>query len=77
MKTIRLMFLVSLLNGCVTAQERLAQIDAARDARCRSFGAQPGSDAYVKCRTDIERNAALQAQADAAEYAAWAIQWAR
>lgn len=45
------------LGGCVTAQERAqqarAQFDAIDDQQCRSYGAQPGSDVYVNCRTQL------------------------
>lgn len=40
-----------LLSGCLTAQERALQLSAADDDACRSYGAAPGSDAYVQCRT--------------------------
>jgi hypothetical protein len=37
-----------LLSGCITDNpQALAQQD---DATCRSYGAAPGSDAYVNCR---------------------------
>jgi hypothetical protein len=34
------------LGGCATQQ----QITATDDSVCRSYGAQPGSEAYVQCR---------------------------
>ena len=34
------------LCACQTPEE----IAAADDARCRSYGARPGSDAYINCR---------------------------
>jgi hypothetical protein len=38
-----------LLGGCVTDnRETLAQRD---DATCRSYGAVPGTDAYLACRS--------------------------
>lgn len=55
-------------------QAMRAQIDAQQDSKCRSWGAVPGSDAYVRCRTDLERqrlqeiaqdNALSQAQFEA------------
>lgn len=37
-----------LLGGCITdTPQSLAQAD---DAACQSYGAVPGSDAYVNCR---------------------------
>lgn len=51
-----------------------AQIDAKQDSQCQSWGAVPGTDAYVWCRTDLERqrlqgiaqaNALSQAQYEA------------
>jgi hypothetical protein len=39
----------------------------ADDAECQSYGAKPGSDAYVQCRLAIDvRKANAQAAADAA-----------
>lgn len=45
------------LGGCVTAEEELAQrqaaakaLNAKHDAVCQSFGAQPGTPAYTDCR---------------------------
>jgi hypothetical protein len=37
------------LAGCASP----GQIAASDDAQCRSYGAQPGSDAYVSCRTQL------------------------
>ena len=47
------------LAGCQTTAERQAHQDAADNARCLSYGAKRGSDAYVKCRTDLARNRTL------------------
>ena len=38
------------LSGCVTAQEMAAQVAAADDGDCRSYGAEPGSQTYFQCR---------------------------
>ena len=46
MRTISALLAVFVLSGCVTTQEQ-ATID---DDTCRSFGAKPGTDAYVQCR---------------------------
>jgi hypothetical protein len=35
-----------LLTGCVSVEERRAQ----DDSQCQSYGAEPGSEAYVQCR---------------------------
>jgi hypothetical protein len=47
-----------LLGGCQTAAERMAAIQArnadADDRQCQSFGARPGTDAYISCRTQLE-----------------------
>jgi hypothetical protein len=62
------------LCGCLGAmsQEQIAaqraQIAANDDARCRSYGAAPGSDVYIQCRMaqDQRRDAAANAAAQAA-----------
>jgi hypothetical protein len=33
-----------------TAEDRAIQANAADDAACQSYGAQPGSQAYFQCR---------------------------
>ena len=38
------------LSGCVTASEYAAQVAAADDGDCRSYGADPGTQAYFQCR---------------------------
>lgn len=47
------------LSGCVTAEQRMAQ----DGQKCASFGARPGSDAYVNCMSQLEaqRRAAVAA----------------
>lgn len=40
-----------LVGGCVAAGERALQLAAADDTACQSYGARPGSDAYIQCRT--------------------------
>jgi hypothetical protein len=42
--------LATTLSGCVTAEEREANIAADDAATCESYGAQPGSQAYIQCR---------------------------
>jgi hypothetical protein len=40
-----------LLSGCAA---RRAQLAAADDEKCRGYGAQPGTSAYVNCRTQLD-----------------------
>ncbi|MNC35336.1 hypothetical protein D3C75_838180 [compost metagenome] len=59
-------------NGYANRQERLNNLAVAKelqaakdDAQCQSYGATPGSDAYVNCRVQLDRTATdLQAQAE-------------
>jgi hypothetical protein len=47
---------VLLLTGCGAVQE-LAALRAARDdATCRSYGFQPGSEAFAQCRMAVDQN---------------------
>jgi hypothetical protein len=42
------------LSGCMTTEQRAelkAQVAAADDSECRSYGADKGTPAYVECRT--------------------------
>ena len=39
------------LCACQTPEE----IAAADDARCRNYGAKPGSDAYISCRVSQQK----------------------
>jgi hypothetical protein len=57
-----------ILTGCQSSQQQAenaaaarARIDAAHDAKCQSYGAKPGTDAYVNCRVQL---AEQQAQSD-------------
>jgi hypothetical protein len=34
---------------------RLAQREAADDAKCQGYGAKPGTDAYVQCRIGLDQ----------------------
>lgn len=52
--------LLLLVAGCQTSEE-LATAD---DQQCRSYGAAPGSDAYIQCRMTI----ANQREADRRAY---------
>jgi hypothetical protein len=61
MKNLVLISLVALtLAGCQTAGERRADFDRADDARCQQFGARRGTAGYVQCRTDLDRNRAIE-----------------
>jgi hypothetical protein len=46
------------LSGCMTAQERAEQAQAKNasqdDQSCRSYGAAPGTPAYITCRTQLQ-----------------------
>jgi hypothetical protein len=46
--------------GCALSPEHIAAQreanNAADDAQCRQYGAAPGSDAYVACRTNAANN---------------------
>jgi hypothetical protein len=59
-------FLALGLSSCGLVAEyraqQQAQINAADDAQCQSYGVAPGSDAYVACRMNLTNN---RAQADA------------
>jgi hypothetical protein len=57
-----------LLTGCMSSEERMAANNAKDDQACLSYGAKPGTDAYVTCRAQLE---GARRQADAAEDAAW------
>jgi hypothetical protein len=49
------------LCGCMTAEQRQARIDAAEDAQCRQYGAQPGTQTYYQCRMALnERQKTVQ-----------------
>ncbi len=51
------------LAGCISIEEQRAMIDAQDDADCRSFGAKPGTPAYIKCRTDLRQARAQEFEA--------------
>lgn len=50
----RAILLALLLAGCMSSEERLAANNAKDDQQCLSYGAKPGTDAYVNCRTQLE-----------------------
>lgn len=47
------------LGGCVSAQERAAQIAAVDDETCRGYGVARGSELYVRCRMTREQTRAM------------------
>jgi hypothetical protein len=58
-----------LLVGCVSQEQiraRQAAAEAAEDAKCRSYGAQPGTQQYFECRMTInQQKATAEAIAEA------------
>ncbi len=48
------------LSACQTTAERQAQQDVADNAACIGYGAKLGTPTYVKCRTDLQRNRAIE-----------------
>jgi hypothetical protein len=78
------MLLALALAGCTSPQERArraaimqAELDQADNQKCTSWGAKPGTDAYIKCRLELTTSrqhavatvAAAQTQARAIENA--------
>ena len=57
--------LALLLTGCVTTREQLA----ADAARCRSYGAAPGTQAHLQCRMELDRQRQAGAALSAAQRA--------
>jgi hypothetical protein len=56
--------LAASVAGCVSDQERLAQLAAIDDGKCQDYGAKPGTPPYVQCRAQLD---AARTQADAAK----------
>ena len=51
-----LVLLAGILSGCASEEQikaRKAAIAAAEDAKCRSYGAQPGTEVYFQCRMTL------------------------
>lgn len=68
--TIAVLCATLLLSGCISAEkrQRLERAhEAAHDAKCRSYGAVPGTQGYLQCRLALTQ---LEAQQDAAQAAA-------
>lgn len=50
-----------LLAGCQTAQQAATEQQIALDdAKCRSYGVEPGSKPYIDCRMNLEQSRAVQ-----------------
>jgi outer membrane biogenesis lipoprotein LolB len=70
MRTVLVVVALTALAGCAEyeaqqrqqAQAQSAAIAANEDAQCRSYGAQPGSPAYIQCRMNFSNQ---RAQVDA------------
>jgi len=54
---------ITVLTGCATTHENTAQLDAADNAKCISYGTSPGTPAYTDCRLKVERQRAMLATA--------------
>jgi hypothetical protein len=67
MRSLCVLALALRLGGCMTTEERIAAQNAKDDQKCLSYGAQPGSQAYVGCRAQLD---AARTTADAIEDAA-------
>jgi hypothetical protein len=53
------------LTGCfASSQENTAQIDAADNEKCVSYGTTPGTPAYTDCRMKLEKMRKIAAVAD-------------
>ncbi len=42
------------LGGCLTSEQLIAERNAKDDQKCQSYGARPGTDAYVNCRAQLD-----------------------
>lgn len=42
------------LGGCLTDEQLIAERNAKDDQKCQSYGARPGTDAYVNCRAQMD-----------------------
>jgi hypothetical protein len=47
------LLLTTLLSGCFSSGVPIDPVDAADDAQCQTWGAQPLTPVYVHCRTVI------------------------
>jgi hypothetical protein len=64
-RTVIAMLVLLTLGGCMTAQERAEEVQAKAeqvkakiasqdDQSCQSYGAAPGTQAYITCRTQLQ-----------------------
>jgi hypothetical protein len=53
------------LGGCVRSESAAEAAFRADDAKCKSYGADPGTDAYLDCRLAIDMHKGT-AEAEAA-----------
>lgn len=53
MKVAVFLLLAAMLSACAVAADLSRRADARDDHNCQSFGARPGSDAYVQCRSAL------------------------
>jgi hypothetical protein len=53
MRVIAILALGLSLGGCIT-DDLIAQRNARDDQKCQSYGARPGTDAYVTCRAQLD-----------------------
>ena len=61
MRALTLMLMTFMLAGCASQAQIVARQEAQReavnradDAQCESYGAKPGTDAYIGCRMNIQ-----------------------
>jgi hypothetical protein len=54
MRVIAVLMVALSLGGCLSDQEVIAERAAKDDQKCLSYGARPGSDAYVTCRAQLD-----------------------
>ena len=57
---IALTAVVILIAGCASQEQKAAQQAAAEDAQCQSYGARPGTDAYIQCRLSLSQQHAQE-----------------
>lgn len=52
------------LSGCAQYQQEQAELrDAGEDNQCQSYGAKPGTDAYIQCRMNLSNQQAANRRA--------------
>jgi len=67
MNKIAIIFCALLLSSCMTLQEqeqaRLVRQNALDEQQCLSYGAQPGTEGYITCRTNLSTSRTMAAAA--------------